>query len=71
MIIVYGRHEGCPACDDAKTYLKMRNIEYNFIDIDQNPDARDFILSKGFRTIPVMFRDSELLGVGMKALDKL
>jgi glutaredoxin 3 len=63
MITVYSKNN-CPFCDQAKNLLKLKGIDYSEIKIDENQVAREFVLSKGHRTVPQIYRDGELLVEG-------
>jgi glutaredoxin 3 len=63
MITVYSKNN-CPFCDQAKNLLKLKGIDYSEIKIDEDQAAREFVLSKGHRTVPQIYRDGELLVEG-------
>ena len=63
MITVYSKNN-CPFCDQAKNLLKLKGIDYSEIKIDENQVAREFVLSKGHRTVPQIYQDGELLVEG-------
>jgi glutaredoxin 3 len=63
MITVYSKNN-CPFCDQAKNLLKLKGIDYSEIKIDEDPTAREFVVSKGHRTVPQIYRDGELLVEG-------
>lgn len=44
-IIIYGSDE-CHHCTDTKAYLKEKNIDFVFYDIDKNPTALQEMLHK-------------------------
>jgi glutaredoxin-like protein NrdH len=53
MITVYTK-PNCVQCTATKNYLDARGIEYNTIDIVQDPDAFDTLIEKGFKAAPVV-----------------
>ena len=63
MITVYSKNN-CPFCDQAKNLMKLKGIDYSEIKIDEDQAAREFVLSKGHRTVPQIYRDGELLVEG-------
>jgi glutaredoxin 3 len=63
MITVYSKNN-CPFCDQAKNLLKLKGIDYSEIKIDEDQAAREFVLSKGHRTVPQIYQDGELLVEG-------
>lgn len=52
---------GCQYCAAAKAYLKENDIAFEEIDITTNEAHADFLRSKGFRTLPVLFAGNEPL----------
>ncbi len=63
MITVYSKPL-CGYCDMAKDYLKKNNIQYEEIRVDTNPEAREFLINEGHRTMPQIYHDGELLVAG-------
>lgn len=64
----------CPNCDILKTFLDKNEIKYREFNIRENPRAREFLLGKGFRSIPQVFLDGEHLGdhrTGKQAIIKI
>lgn len=49
----------CPKCIDLKNKLNSQNKEYKEFDIWKNPEALQFIMSKGYRSIPQLFLNGE------------
>ena len=48
----------------AKDYLKKNNIQYEEIRVDTNPEAREFLISEGHRTMSQIYHNGELLVAG-------
>ena len=63
MITVYSKNN-CPFCVQAKNMLKMKGIDFAEVKIDEDAEARDFILAQGHRTVPQIYRDGTLLVEG-------
>lgn len=63
MITVYSKPH-CPYCTMAKQYLENNDFEYEEIDITENPEAREFLLSEGHRTMPQIYHKGKLLVEG-------
>ena len=63
MIVVYSKAH-CPYCDKAKALLKLKGVEYTEIRIDEDVEAKEFILEQGHRTVPQIYRNGELLVEG-------
>ena len=63
MITVYSKNN-CAFCVQAKNLLANKGIEFQEVKIDENTDARDFILAEGHRTVPQIYQDNKLLVEG-------
>jgi glutaredoxin len=59
MLTVYSK-DNCPFCDRAKNLLKLKNIPYEEIRVDLVPEAREFIMGQGHRTVPQIYRNGKL-----------
>ena len=71
MLTVYSKQH-CPFCDRAKALLKHKSIPFEEIRIDENEDAREFILSKGHRTVPqIYYKGNLFVEGGFQGLSKL
>ena len=60
----------CGYCVQAKNWLKNKNIEYKEINIEEHPEAREFVISEGHRTMPQIYVDGKSMG-GYNELVKL
>ena len=55
--------DNCPYCDQAKSLLKMKGIEYEERNINQGWDREDlFAAVPGARSVPQIFLDDRLIG---------
>ena len=63
MITVYSKNN-CPYCVQAKNLLELKGITFEEIKIDEDSEAREFVLGKGHRTVPQIYQDGELLVEG-------
>jgi len=63
MITVYSKNN-CPFCVKAKNLLTIRGVDFEEVKIDEDPEARDFVLSEGHRSVPQIYRDGKLLVEG-------
>ncbi len=63
MLTVYSKNH-CPFCDQAKALLNKKNIPFNEVKIDENTDARQFIVESGHRTVPQIYKGTELFVEG-------
>lgn len=71
MIKVFSK-EGCPYCDMAKALLKKHGYEYEEVRIDLDQSAKEFLVSKGHRTVPQLYvNETILVEGGYDGLSKL
>ena len=63
MLTIYSKNN-CPYCTNAKQYLERKNISYREINIEENPEAREFVLSQGHRTMPQIYMDGKIFVEG-------
>ena len=63
MLTVYSKNN-CPFCVQAKALLAKNSIVFEEVKIDENPDAREFIVAEGHRTVPQIYKDGKLLVEG-------
>jgi glutaredoxin len=63
MLTVYSKNL-CPNCVQAKNYLKSKNINFREINIEQDVEAREFIIQQGLRTVPQIFMDGKIFVEG-------
>ena len=63
MITVYTKNN-CGFCMQAKNVLRNRDMQFEEVNIEENQEARDFILAEGHRTMPQLYKDGELFVEG-------
>lgn len=63
MITVYSKNN-CPFCDKAKGLLKLKGVDYAEIKIDEDSEAREFMIGEGHRSVPQIYKDGKLLVEG-------
>ena len=63
MLTIYSKNN-CPFCVMAKNYLKSKNINFREINIEQDAEAREFIIQQGLRTMPQIFMDGKIFVEG-------
>jgi len=68
-VIVYSKNM-CGYCVQAKNWLKNKGIDYAEINIDEKPEAREYVISEGHRTMPQIYIDGKSIG-GYDRLVKL
>ena len=67
MITMYSKNN-CPFCDRAKALLESKNIPFEVIKMEDNPNAREFLMEQGLRSVPQIFKDGILLPGGYQGL---
>ena len=67
MITVYSK-DSCPFCDRAKKLLESRGVEYREINVSLEPEARDFLIEQGLRSVPQIYRGTTLIQGGYQGL---
>lgn len=63
MLTVYSK-SNCPFCDRAKMLLTQKGIAFEEVRVDQDPEARDFIVNAGHRTVPQIYKDGKVFVEG-------
>lgn len=63
MLTVYSK-DNCPYCVQAKNLLTKRNIVFEEVRVDLDPDARQFIVNEGHRTVPQIYHNGKLFVEG-------
>ena len=48
----------------AKSWLTKHGFEYEEVRVDTNPEARQFLISEGHRTMPQIYNNGKLLVAG-------
>ena len=61
MYKIYGK-SSCPYCDISKELLDKCGIEYEYIDLSLDEALIESLKSQGFRTVPVIYLGSDLIG---------
>ena len=63
MLTIYSK-KSCTYCEQAKALLTSKNIPFTEIRVDEDPAAREFIVSEGHRSVPQIYRDGNLFVAG-------
>lgn len=61
MLTIYSK-SNCPQCDIARDLLTRRKIKFTELKIDQNAEAREFLLNAGHRSVPQFYDGSAYVG---------
>ena len=67
MIKIYSKNS-CAFCVRAKQYLESKNITYEEVNIEQDLEARQWILEQGHRTVPQIYINDRLVEGGFNGL---
>lgn len=67
MITVYSKNN-CPFCDRAVALLENKGIEFKIVKVEDTPDAKEFLMDQGLRSVPQIFKDGVLLPGGYQGL---
>ena len=61
MYKVYGTRI-CLYCDKAENLLKTEELPFEKIYIDEDDNAKDYIVEQGFKTVPQIWLDDKWIG---------
>ena len=61
MYKVYGT-KICLYCDKVENLLKTKDLPFEKIYIDEDDDAKDYIVKQGFKTVPQIWLDDNWIG---------
>ena len=71
MLKVYSK-SNCPFCDKAKHLLTTKNIPFEVVNIEEQPEAREWLMAQGHRAVPQLYLgDSLFVEGGYQGLAKL
>lgn len=59
MLTVYTKNN-CGFCMMAKSLLENRDIPFETVNIDEDEQAKEFVISEGHRTMPQIYQNGEL-----------
>ena len=68
MYVIYGK-KNCPNCVKAKEMLGRFEMEYHYIDVEEDTSALELIKDIGAKSVPQIFYGEELVG-GYNELQK-
>lgn len=62
----------CPYCIKTKEYLAEKGIKYDEKNVQENSQAKNELLSMGYRTVPVIIvEDEEIVGFDKSKIDNV
>ena len=56
MLTVYSKNN-CANCVKLKKQLTLWNVEFDEVNIEENMDARNWLVDQGHRSAPVLYHD--------------
>ena len=65
--IVWSKDQ-CPFCVQAKALLESKGVAFKTINVGEQPDAREFLVDQGLRSVPQIFNGTTLLQGGFQGL---
>lgn len=73
MVTFYTKNN-CMQCKFAKMFLESKNVEFKEINVDEDPEALEFLRSEGYMAMPVVMREgyeNAVTGNNVPALQQL
>ena len=61
-LVLYTKNN-CGYCMQAKALLNKRKVDYTEINIEEDTEARDFVINEGHRTMPQIYKQDGSLFV--------
>lgn len=58
---VYGK-DGCSYCTNARDLLTTKGLKFTYTDVMTDRTAFEWIIEKGFKTLPVIYKGQTLVG---------
>jgi glutaredoxin len=63
MLTIYSKNN-CSYCVQAKDFLASRGVAFTEVKIDEDAEAKNFIISEGHRTVPQIYNGKTLFAPG-------
>lgn len=70
MLTVFSKNN-CPNCVKLKNQLNSWNVQYEEVNIEQDINARNFVVEQGHRMVPVLYNGSENIQTSNLTKEKL
>jgi glutaredoxin 3 len=67
MITIYTKTD-CPYCDRAKALLESRGVQYTAVNVEEQPEAREFLVDNGHRSVPQIYKNNQHIPGGYQGL---
>lgn len=65
MIKIYTKNN-CMPCKLTKNWLKNNGVKYVEHNVDEDTEAFNYLIQNDFRTLPVVFKNDELIAMGFQ-----
>lgn len=65
MINIYTKNN-CMQCKMTKNWLRDKGLTYHEINVDDDLSALEYLISVDLRTLPVVFKDDEVIAMGFQ-----
>lgn len=49
--------KSCPGCEAVKSELSLKGVLYDEVRVDKDPEAKQFLINQGLRSVPQVFVD--------------
>jgi glutaredoxin len=63
MLTIYTKNT-CPYCVKAKNYLRLKNIAFTEVNIEDHTDSAAFLKQEGHRSVPQIYQNGKLFVQG-------
>jgi len=70
MFTIYSKNN-CPFCVQAKQRLKDGGWDYEEINVEENTEARDWLIEQGARTMPQIYHNGKVFCEGYAGFQKM
>ncbi|WEG73554.1 glutaredoxin-like protein NrdH [Vagococcus intermedius] len=58
--------DNCPQCKMTKRFLSDKNVSYNEVNIDTEPQYVEWLKENGYRSVPVVTANEDISIVGFR-----
>lgn len=65
MITIYTKNN-CMPCKITKNWLRNAYVDFHEINVDEDLSALEYLISVDLRTLPVVFKDDEVIAMGFQ-----
>lgn len=65
MIKIYTKNN-CVQCKQSKLWLQNHGLNYKEINVEEDLEAYNYLMANNLRTLPVVFKEDELIAMGFQ-----